>query len=193
MNLRICWRTLHCPWGEVLFKSFHIKQKLSPPWVIYYRQILLSACVKEILLTAVRTGYQSITKNFIKWNLSRKPWQARNHPFISVCQLMSYVDSMFFFSFLSYPSSEQINHIFWVPTLVTEFSSMHFNKIIPRCSKTTEQITLFGRFYNHISFMIQILQKVLALLKISQNMYLCSQKSYLPDMCQLAHVVHVFW
>lgn len=118
MNLRICWRTLHCPWGEVLFKSFHIKQKLSPPWVIYYRQILLSACVKEILLTAVRTGYQSITKNFIKWNLSRKPWQARNHPFISVCQLMSYVDSMFFLSFLSYPSSEQINHIFWVPTLI---------------------------------------------------------------------------
>lgn len=117
MNLRICWRTLHCPWGEVLFKSFHIKQKLSPPWVIYYRQILLSACVKEILLTAVRTGYQSITKNFIKWNLSRKPWQARNHPFISVCQLMSYVDSIFFFfPFLSFIRTNQ--SYLRVPTLI---------------------------------------------------------------------------
>lgn len=117
MNLRICWRTLHCPWGEVLFKSFHIKQKLSPPWVIYYRQILLSACVKEILLTAVRTGYQSITKNFIKWNLSRKP----DRPEITLLLVFAnschmWIPCFFFFPFLSFIRTNQ--SYLRVPTLI---------------------------------------------------------------------------
>lgn len=113
MNLRICWRTLDYPRGEVLFKIFSYQTE-----TVTSLSDLLPADITQRLCkgnptdsSTNRTGYQSITKNFIKWNLSRKPWQARNHPFISVCQLMSYVDSMFFFPFLSYPSSEQINHI----------------------------------------------------------------------------------
>lgn len=42
--------------GKYYLKSFHIKQKLSPGWVIYYGQILLSVCVKEMPLTAHEPG-----------------------------------------------------------------------------------------------------------------------------------------
>lgn len=42
--------------GKYYLKSFHIKQKLSPRWVIYYGQILLSVCVKEMPLTAHEPG-----------------------------------------------------------------------------------------------------------------------------------------
>lgn len=108
MNLQIFWRILHYPWGEVLFKIFSYQTETVTSVSDLLRADITQRLCKGNASDSAWTGYQSITENFIKWNRSRKTWQARNHPFITVCQLLSYVDFMIS---PSYPPSQQINHI----------------------------------------------------------------------------------
>lgn len=108
MNLQIFWRIQHYPWGEVLFKIFSYQTETVTSVSDLLRADITQRLCKGNASDSAWTGYQSITENFIKWNRSRKTWQARNHPFITVCQLLSYVDFMIS---PSYPPSQQINHI----------------------------------------------------------------------------------
>lgn len=61
---------------------------------------------------------------------------------------------------------------------------MYFNKIIPRCSKTTKQITLFGRFYNHTIFLLwfKYCKKCLHFWKLVRTC-ICVHKSHIYQIC----------